>query len=165
MASFALQSGDREPRDSTAAKGPSTAWGRLVETWSNSVMYFDLDNDGMEPSKRRSVSKSPNFILKRKANKEKTSVSYRKVRQKDEMIGNAGISWKKSVIYELKICETLVSITSIGVKLPTWKYYEADVSSIGFSSERVEGLWVVRGLYRVWRSDAIGGKLVVWRHE
>ena len=58
-------------------------------------MYFDLDNDGMEPSKSRSVSKSPNFILKRKANKEKTSVSYRKVRQKDEMIGNAGISWEK----------------------------------------------------------------------
>ena len=60
-------------------------------------MYFDLDNDGMEPSKRRSALKSPNFILKRKANKEKTSVSYRKVRQKDEIIGNAGISWKKKV--------------------------------------------------------------------
>ena len=31
----------------------------------NSVMEFELDNDGMEPSKRPSVIRSPFFILKK----------------------------------------------------------------------------------------------------
>ena len=36
------------------------------------------------------------------------------------------------------------------------KDYEADVSSVRASSERIEGLWIVRGLYRERRSYAIG---------
>lgn len=38
------------------------------------------------------------------------------------------------------------------------KNYEADVSSIKSSSERIEGLWVFRGLYGEKRSYAIAGK-------
>ena len=48
----------------------------------------------------------------------------------------------------------------IRFKLPRVKGYGAEIWSVS-TSERIEELWVVCGLYRAWRSDAIGVKMLV----
>jgi len=50
----------------------------------------------------------------------------------------------------------------MGVGLPPWGIWRADVSSVGPSSGRVEELWVVVVCVGVWRSFAIGGDVGLW---